>query len=67
MLLWLIVNKDYERVREQNKNAQSQNKLISMAEARENKFPIDWSKTEIVKPSFIGTKYLTNYDLKRNC
>jgi 5-methyltetrahydrofolate--homocysteine methyltransferase len=46
------INKDYERVREQNKNAQSQNKLISMAEARENKFPIDWSKTEIAKTKF---------------
>jgi 5-methyltetrahydrofolate--homocysteine methyltransferase len=58
------INKDYERVREQNKNAQSQNKLISMAEARENKFPIDWSKTEIAKPNFIGTKVFDNYDLK---
>jgi 5-methyltetrahydrofolate--homocysteine methyltransferase len=58
------INKDYERVREQNKNAQSQNKLISMAEARENKYPIDWSKTEIAKPNFIGNKVFDNYDLK---
>ncbi|MES2513043.1 MAG: methionine synthase [Bacteroidota bacterium] len=58
------VNKDYDRVREQNKNAQSQNKFISMAEARQNKFPIDWSKTEIAKPSFIGTKVFDNFDLK---
>lgn len=58
------INKDYERVREQNKNAQSQNKLISMTDARANKFPIDWNKTEIVKPNFIGTKIFDNYDLK---
>ena len=58
------INKDYERVREQNKNAQSQNKLISMSEARENKFPIDWNKTEIAKPNFIGNKVFDNYDLK---
>ncbi len=57
------VNKDYERVREQNKNAQSQNKLISMAEARTNKFPVDWNKTEITKPLFIGNKVFDNYDL----
>jgi 5-methyltetrahydrofolate--homocysteine methyltransferase len=57
------VNKDYERVREQNKNAQSQNKFLSLAEARENKFLIDWSKQEIVKPSFIGNKVFNNYDL----
>ena len=59
----LEVNKDYERVREQNKNAQSQNKFLSLAEARENKFPIDWSKQEIVKPSFTGNRVFTNYDL----
>jgi len=60
----LEVTKDYDRVREQNKNAQSQNKFISLKEARENKFPIDWSKTEIIKPAFIGNKVFTNYDLK---
>jgi 5-methyltetrahydrofolate--homocysteine methyltransferase len=58
------VDKDYERVREQNKNAQSQNKFISLADARQNKFPIDWNKTEITKPLFIGTKVFDNYDLK---
>lgn len=58
------VDKDYERVREQNKNAQSQNKFISMEEARANKFPIDWNKTEISEPSFIGNKVFDNYDLK---
>ncbi|MCC6838167.1 MAG: DUF559 domain-containing protein, partial [Bacteroidia bacterium] len=57
------VNKDYERVREQNKNAQSQNKFISIEEARSNKFPIDWKKTDIVKPSFIGNKVFSDYDL----
>ena len=36
------VNKDYARVREQNKNAQGQNKFVSIEEARKNKFVIDW-------------------------
>jgi 5-methyltetrahydrofolate--homocysteine methyltransferase len=57
------VTKDYERVREQNKNAQSQNKFISIEEARENKFPIDWNKTEIAKPTLIGNKVFDDYDL----
>ncbi len=57
------ITKDYDRVREQNKNAQSQNKFISIAEARENKFLIDWKKQEIVKPSFIGNKVFTDYSL----
>ncbi|MGB3948647.1 MAG: methionine synthase, partial [Bacteroidia bacterium] len=59
------VNIDYERVREQNKNAQSQNKFISIEEARSNKFPIDWNKTEIKQPSFIGNKVFTNYPLEQ--
>lgn len=57
------VNKDYERVREQNKNAQSQNKFISISEARENKFPIDWNKTVVAKPAFIGNKAFDDYSL----
>ena len=57
------LTKDYDRVREQNKNAQSQNKFISIEEARANKFPIDWSKTEIAKPTFIGNKVFTDYSL----
>ena len=57
------VNKDYSRVREQHKNAQGQNKFISLEEARQNKFPIDWNKEEITKPAFIGNKVFDNYSL----
>jgi 5-methyltetrahydrofolate--homocysteine methyltransferase len=57
------VKKDYERVREQNKNAQSQNKFISIEEARQNKFPVDWNKTTIHKPAFIGNKVFNDYPL----
>ena len=57
------VTKDYDRVREQNKNAQSQNKFIPIEEARENRFPIDWSKAEIAKPKLIGNKVFTDYPL----
>jgi len=56
------VAKDYDKVREQNKNAQSQNKFISIEEARANKFPIDSNKT-ITKPAFTGTKVFNDYSL----
>ncbi|MDF2435837.1 MAG: methionine synthase [Bacteroidota bacterium] len=59
----LEVQKDYERVREQNKNAQSQNKFISIEEARKNKYPIDWNKTEIHEPAFTGNKVFNDYSL----
>lgn len=57
------VNKDYERVREQNKNAQSQNKFIPLEEARKNKFPVDWSKATVNTPAFLGNKVFDNYSL----
>ncbi len=57
------VTKDYDRVREQNKNAQGANKFISLAEARKNKFPVDWNKAEIVKPKLLGNKTFNDYSL----
>ncbi len=57
------VNKDYARVREQNKNAQSQNKFIPITEARANKFPIDFKGAAIAKPAFIGNKVFEDYPL----
>ncbi len=59
----LEVNADYERVREQNKNAQAQNKFISLAEARSNKFKIDWNDTTIVKPNQLGVTLFDAIDL----
>ncbi len=57
------VLKEYERVREQNKNAQGQNKFISLAEARGNKFPVDWKAAQIAKPALLGNKVFENYSL----
>ncbi|TAL58133.1 MAG: methionine synthase, partial [Bacteroidetes bacterium] len=57
------INKEYERVREQNKNSQSASKFISIADARANKLKIDWKKTKITKPAFIGNKVFENYSL----
>ncbi len=58
------VNKDYERVREQNKNAQGQNKFIPLAEARENKLKLNFSNGSIAKPTLLGNKTFNNYSLK---
>jgi len=58
------VTKDYIRVRDQNKNAQSQNKFVTIEEARANKFPIDWETTVITKPNFIGNKTFLDYPLQ---
>jgi len=57
------IRKDYERVREQNKHAQSQNKFVSLDEARANKFPVNWNNTEIHKPLMLGNQVFDHYDL----
>ena len=58
------VEADYDRVREQNARAQGQNKFVSIAEARKNKFPIDWDTQSLTAPSFTGTKVLEDYPLE---
>lgn len=55
--------KEYDRVREQNKNAQSQNKYIGIDEARANKFPADWSSITITEPAYTGIKVFEDYPL----
>jgi 5-methyltetrahydrofolate--homocysteine methyltransferase len=59
------LHKEYDRVREQNKNAQSQNKFISLAKARANKTAIDWKTSKLVKPSFLGNKAFTDYPFEK--
>jgi len=41
-----------------------QKSYISLADARKNQTKINWSETNITKPSFIGSKALINYPLE---
>lgn len=58
------IAREYDRVREQNKNAQAQSKFISLAEARQNKFKINWDATSIVKPLKTGITVLEHINLE---
>ncbi len=57
-------NADYARVREQNKNAISQNKFIPLDEARSNAFKIDWSITSPVQPKQTGKWVFNDFPLQ---
>ncbi len=59
------VEKDYNRIREQNIQAQSQNKIISLQEARQNKLNINWNETQIYKPNTLGITIYTDYNLDK--
>ncbi|MFN3415530.1 MAG: methionine synthase [Caldimonas sp.] len=53
---------DYERVRQQHAG-KKQTPLVSLAQARANKTPIDWASYVPPKPKFLGRRVFRNYDL----
>jgi 5-methyltetrahydrofolate--homocysteine methyltransferase len=53
---------DYDKVRQQHANKKA-TPLVSLAEARANKTPIDWSGYQAPQPKFIGRRVFRNYDL----
>ncbi len=53
---------DYERVRQQHA-AKKATPLVTLAQARANKTPIDWAAYTPPSPKFIGRRMFRNYDL----
>ncbi|TWG85260.1 methionine synthase (B12-dependent) [Cupriavidus gilardii J11] len=53
---------DYERIRTQHANKKA-TPMVTLAQARANKTPIDWSAYVPPKPKFIGRRVFRNYDL----
>lgn len=53
---------DYEKVRQQHANKKA-TPLVTLAQARANKTPIDWSRYAAPQPKFIGRRVFRNYDL----
>ncbi|MBN8508086.1 MAG: methionine synthase [Burkholderiales bacterium] len=53
---------DYARVRELHAR-KKEAPLVSLAEARANRTPVDWAAYDPPKPKFIGRREFRNYDL----
>lgn len=53
---------DYDRIRTQHANRKA-TPMVTLAQARANKTPIDWSGYVPPKPKFIGRRVFRNYDL----
>nr|WP_116335845.1 methionine synthase [Cupriavidus taiwanensis] len=53
---------DYERIRTQHASKKA-TPMVTLAQARANKTPIDWSAYVPPKPKFIGRRVFRNYDL----
>jgi len=56
------LNADYDKVRHQHAN-KKQTPLWSLAKARANKAPMDWSAHHPTVPKFIGRRVFKNFDL----
>ncbi|CAH2917745.1 MAG: 5-methyltetrahydrofolate--homocysteine methyltransferase (EC, C-terminal domain [uncultured Paraburkholderia sp.] len=62
------IKADYDRIRDQHANKKAL-PMVTLAEARANKTPIDWKSYQPVKPKFIGRRVFKNFDLNElaNC
>ncbi|MDH4051482.1 MAG: methionine synthase [Rubrivivax sp.] len=56
------LNADYARVREQHANKKV-TPLVTLAQARANKTPVDWARYDPPAPRFTGRRMLRNQDL----
>lgn len=57
------IKAEYEKVRENYANKKEFKKYLTLDQARENKFKIDWKNDLPPQPKFVGTKEFLNYDL----
>ncbi|MCH9022603.1 MAG: methionine synthase, partial [Planctomycetes bacterium] len=55
---------DYATVREQYEKSQGRLKLVSLEQARANRFQCDWQSNHIAKPGFLGLKVLEDFPLE---
>jgi len=58
------VRDEYTKLRERHQNKKSENEFISLDEARQNKFSVDWSQYAPPKPQFIGVQEFNSYPLE---
>lgn len=57
------VKEDYEEFRNKFLKRTKQKEYLTLNEARENKFQIDWAETELIEPNHKGVRIIENLDL----
>jgi len=56
---------EYVNLREDYAKRKSEKNIISLEQARENRLKIDWTKSQVKKPSKLGVTVLNNYSLSK--
>ncbi|WP_179009194.1 methionine synthase [Winogradskyella forsetii] len=59
------IREDYDAFREQFLKRTKKKEYLTIAEARKNKFKIDWDTSELVKPKHLGIQILEDFDLTK--
>ena len=59
----LQTKSEYKELAEQRLKRQKKHSLISVEEARNNKFKTNWQNLKLTKPKFVGNKVIKNYPL----
>ncbi len=58
------ITTDYKKVREDRAAGHRKKAMVSIQEARDNRYQIDWKNMEVPQPKFTGIKYFTNYSIE---
>ncbi|MBL4593752.1 MAG: methionine synthase [Flavobacteriales bacterium] len=58
------IKEDYQRLRDQHSKKRAKKEFLTIEQAHQNKFQIDFKKEKPVTPSFLGTKVFEDFDLK---
>lgn len=56
---------EYSKLRELHKNKKSESGFVTLTEARNNKFPIQWEQHQTCKPIFTGVQSFLDYPLEK--
>ena len=54
---------EYEKVRIDHSKKRAAKNFVSLSQARQNRFILDWNKIQIKKPEMLGVSVLKNYSL----
>ncbi|SDG63848.1 methionine synthase [Winogradskyella thalassocola] len=59
------IREEYDKFREQFLKRTKKKEYLTIAEARKNKFKINWNTSEIVKPKQLGIQILDGFDITK--
>jgi 5-methyltetrahydrofolate--homocysteine methyltransferase len=57
------IKAEYEELRKEYLASQKDRSFVTLAKARSKKQRVDWTKVQITKPSFLGTRVFSDFDL----